>query len=137
MAIKTNRVVVDTNLWISFLITKNHKKLDSKIKSGNVRLLFSLELLEEFLVVANRPKFKKYFEKGDLELLLDLFDVYGELVTVRSDIKICRDPKDNFILSLANDGKANFLVTGDKDLLTIKKIGRTKIIGFSEFLKLT
>ncbi|MEZ4972859.1 MAG: putative toxin-antitoxin system toxin component, PIN family [Cyclobacteriaceae bacterium] len=64
MAIKTNRVVVDTNLWISFLITKNHKKLDSKIKSGNVRLLFSLELLEEFLVVANRPKFKKYFEKG-------------------------------------------------------------------------
>ncbi|MEZ4972860.1 MAG: putative toxin-antitoxin system toxin component, PIN family [Cyclobacteriaceae bacterium] len=68
---------------------------------------------------------------------MDLFDVYGELVTVRSDIKICRDPKDNFILSLANDGKANFLVTGDKDLLTIKKIGRTKIIGFSEFLKLT
>lgn len=130
MAIKTNRVVIDTNLWISFLITKNHKKLDSKIKSGNVRLLFSLELLEEFLVVANRPKFKKYFEKGDLELLLDLFDVYGELVTVRTDIKICRDPKDNFILSLANDGKANFLVTGvTRICLRLRKLVELKLLG--------
>ncbi|MGE0589663.1 MAG: putative toxin-antitoxin system toxin component, PIN family [Cyclobacteriaceae bacterium] len=93
-------------------------------------------MLEEFLAIANRPKFKKYFESGDLELLLDLFDIYGELVTVRSDIKICRDPKDNFILSLANDGKANFLVTGDKDLLTINKIGRTQVVEFTEFLKL-
>ena len=88
MASKVERVVIDTNLWISFLITKNHKKLDSKIKSGKVKLLFSLELIEEFLTVANRTKFKRYFDKDDLEQLLDLFDVYGELVDIKSKVKI-------------------------------------------------
>ena len=84
MAIKVERVIIDTNLWISFLITKHHKKLDDKIRSGKVKLFFSLELSEEFLAGANRPKFKKYFGKDDLELLLDLFDVYGELVDSKS-----------------------------------------------------
>ena len=135
MASKVERVVIDTNLWISFLITKNHKKLDSKIKSGKVKLLFSLELIEEFLTVANRTKFKRYFDKDDLEQLLDLFDVYGELVAIKSKVKICRDPKDNFLLSLAKDAQANYLVTGDKDLLTIKKFEQTKIIEFSDFIK--
>lgn len=135
MTSKTDRVVIDTNLWISFLITKDFKKLDGKIKSGRVKLLFSLELIEEFLTVANRTKFKKYFGKDDLGLLLDLFDVYGELVDIRSKVKVCRDPKDNFLLSLAKDAKANFLITGDKDLLTIKKFEQTKIIEFSEFIK--
>ncbi len=135
MASKVERVVIDTNLWISFLITKNHKKLDNKIRSGKVKLFFSLELIEEFLTVANRPKFKKYFDKDDLELLLDLFDVYGELVDIKSKVNICRDPKDNFLLALAKDAQANYLVTGDKDLLTIKKFEQTKITEFSDFIK--
>ena len=135
MASKVERVIIDTNLWISFLITKNYKKLDNKIRSGKVKLLFSLELIEEFLTVANRPKFKKYFGKGDLELLLDLFDVYGELIDVKSKVKICRDPKDDFLFALAKDSQANYLVTGDKDLLTINKFENTKIIEFSDFIK--
>ena len=135
MASKVERVVIDTNLWISFLITKNHKKLDSKIRSGKVKLLFSLELIEEFLTVASRSKFKKYFGNDDLEILLDLFDVYGELADIKSQVKICRDPKDNFLLALAKDGQANYLVTGDKDLLSIKKFEQTKIVEFSDFMK--
>ncbi|MEZ4945799.1 MAG: putative toxin-antitoxin system toxin component, PIN family [Cyclobacteriaceae bacterium] len=135
MANKTDRVVIDTNLWISFLITKDLKKLDSKIKSGRVKFLFSLDLVEEFLAVANRPKFKKYFSKDDLELLLDLFDIYGELVQVESEVNVCRDPKDNFLLALAKDSKANYLLTGDKDLLSLKKFQQTKIIEFSDFIK--
>jgi len=117
MANKTDRVIIDTNLWISFLITKDFKRLDSKIKSGRVKLLFSLELIEEFLAVAHRPKLKNYFSKEDLELLLDLFDIYGELVSVKSEVKVCRDPNDNFLLALAKDSKAKYLLTGDKDLL--------------------
>lgn len=135
MANKTDRVIIDTNLWISFLITKDFKKLDSKIKSGKVKLLFSLELIEEFLTVAHRPKLKNYFSKEDLELLLDLFDIYGELVSVKSEVKVCRDPNDNFLLALAKDSKAKYLLTGDKDLLSLKKFEQTKIIEFSDFLK--
>ena len=48
---------------------------------------------------------------------------------------VCRDPKDNFLLALAHDGKADYLLTGDNDLLVMKKFGRTKIVKISEFLK--
>jgi hypothetical protein len=104
MAKKTDRLVIDTNLWISFLITKNYKKLDARIKRTKVKILFSLELMEELLTVVSRPKFKKYFDKEDIEQLLNLVDFYGEMVDVKSDLKICRDAKDNFLLSLSKDG---------------------------------
>ncbi|HEU5291966.1 MAG TPA: putative toxin-antitoxin system toxin component, PIN family, partial [Cyclobacteriaceae bacterium] len=55
MAKKAERVIIDTNLWISFLITKDFKTLDIKIKTGKIKIIFSLELIEEFLAVAHRP----------------------------------------------------------------------------------
>jgi hypothetical protein len=61
--------------------------------------------------VSQRPKFIKYFHPDDVTKLLDLFDTYGELVKTKSDIKICRDIKDNFLLSLANDVNGNILYT--------------------------
>ncbi len=84
MAKKVDKVIIDTNLWISFLITKDFKKLDEKIKAKSIRLIFSLELIEEFLVVISRPKLKQYFESSDVEKLIDLFDVYGEIVTSKA-----------------------------------------------------
>jgi uncharacterized protein len=55
-------------------------------------------------------------------------------VHVVSDVAICRDPKDNFLLSLAKDGKATHLITGDKDLLDIKVFGKTKIVTIADYL---
>lgn len=72
MAKKADKIVIDTNLWISFLITRNFRKLDKRIKTRAIRIVFSLELIEEFLTVINRPKFKKYFDKSDTEELIDL-----------------------------------------------------------------
>ncbi|PKQ67258.1 putative toxin-antitoxin system toxin component, PIN family [Raineya orbicola] len=48
------RIIVDTNIWISFLITKNHDKLTELLISGKIVILFSNELLEEFLEVVKR-----------------------------------------------------------------------------------
>jgi putative PIN family toxin of toxin-antitoxin system len=127
------RIILDTNLWISFLISKRLKKIDTLFNSENITLIFSQNLLEEFIEVAQRPKFKKYFSETDIEKLLDLFDVYGELVTVISTVDICRDAKDNFLLALAKDGKANFLITGDDDLLIIKQFENTEILTYTEF----
>ena len=75
MAKKADRVIIDTNLWISFLITKDLKTLDTQVKTGKIKIIFSLELIEEFLSVAHRPKFKKYFFKEDIEQLIDLWVV--------------------------------------------------------------
>ncbi|MFN3803082.1 putative toxin-antitoxin system toxin component, PIN family [Belliella pelovolcani] len=53
---------------------------------------------------------------------------------MESKINECRDPKDNFLLSLSVDGKADFLVTGDSDLLVLGKIEKTKIVSWAEFI---
>ena len=128
------RVILDTNLWISFLISKRQEELDLLLESGAVNLIFSKELLEEFMEVSNRPKFKKFFKKSDIEALLNQIEIYGELIKVESIVDKCRDPKDNFLLSLSIDGKADFLITGDSDLLVLGKIKRTQIISWTEFL---
>jgi len=133
MPIKQNRIVVDTNLWISYLITKSFKRLDKLIYNNTVRLVFSQELIDEFIEVTKRDKFKQYFSYNDIVRLLELFDSYGEIVKVTSNIKACRDVKDNFLLSLSIDSQANYLITGDDDLLHLKSFGKTQIMTISEF----
>ena len=136
MTNKPLRVIIDTNLLISFLISNNYSKLDEPLESGKVLLLFGNELLAEFLQVAKRPKFKKYFSPKSIEQLLDQFDEYADFVEVITMVDTCRDAKDNFLLSLAVDGSADFLITGDQDLLIMKEYSKTKIITLSEFLTL-
>lgn len=129
-----DRVIIDTNLWISFLITRSFSKIDHLITSNKLRLVFSKELLSEFIDVSGRPKLQKYFEVTDLVKLLDSIDNFSETISVRSKINICRDVKDNFLLSLAVDSKADYILTGDKDLLVLKKIAKTKIVTVSQYL---
>ena len=131
---KKNRVIIDTNIWISFLLTKHFSAFDNIISNTNLKLLFSRQLLEEFIEVAGRPKFKKYFSPTDLEELLFQMKNHGEFIIVTSSVNICRDPKDNFLLSLSKDGNASHLITGDKDLLDLKRFGRTQIITLTKYL---
>lgn len=63
-------VIIDTNLWISFLLTKDFSKFDKIIADQLVTLVFSEELVEEILEVTQRPKFRKYFPIVDVESLL-------------------------------------------------------------------
>ena len=132
---KNKRIILDTNLWISFLISNNYNEIDNLIQTKGFKLLFSEESLEEFIEVVKRPKLKKLFAKKDVELLLGLFDQYGELVKIKSDIHVCRDPKDNFLLNMATDGKADYLITGDKDLLVLERTSTVKILTYNDFIK--
>lgn len=129
-----HRIIIDTNLWISFLLTKDFLKIDSLLKGNHINLLFSQELLEEFIEVSGRPKFKKYFSKQDIKSLLARIHTKAEFITTKSVITICRDPKDNFLLALAKDGKDSHLITGDADLLVLKKMGKTEIVSISSYL---
>lgn len=129
------KIILDTNLWISFLISNNFSQLDQLIENKEIILIFSNELLEEFIEVVHRPKFKKYVSEEDIANLLNYFDQYGRIIEVKSNVQICRDQKDNFLLNLSIDSKAHFLITGDKDLLVLKRVQKTKIISFRAFLK--
>ena len=129
-----NRIILDSNIWISFLITNQFSNLDSLIFSNDVILLYSYDLIDEFIEVTNRPKFKKYFRVEAIEGVLDYIKNIGILVDIITKVYACRDQKDNFLLSLVIDGKATHLITGDKDLLVLKEFGGTKILPIADYL---
>lgn len=129
------RIIIDTNIWISFLISKNYTQLDEILFSRKCILIFSEDLLNEFLTVIKRPKFRRFFSQEDTEDLIEAIQDYAEFVEVVSEVNACRDEKDNFLLSLSKDSIADYLITGDNDLLELKKYESTTIITITEFMK--
>ena len=132
---KSFKLVIDTNLWISFIISNKLNLLDPLLFAGDTRLLFSTELITEIEETITKPKLKKYFKTNALEEMFYAFEPFIDLVEVESIVTICRDPKDNFLLALGKDGKADYLLTGDKDLLELKKFGKVKIQTIGTFIE--
>lgn len=130
---KNHKIIIDTNLWISFLITKQFCFLDTLLFKQKVKLIFSDELLAEFIEVSKRPKLSKFFKNKDLEQLIEVINNYAIFCDVNTTVDVCRDEKDNFLLALAKESKADYLLTGDKDLLVLEKFEKTKIMTISEF----
>lgn len=129
------RVVIDTNIWISFLISDRLRRLDALLYTDALKILFSESLLNELANTMQKAKLKKYFAANALDEMLENLGSYIDLVDVRSVVTVCRDPNDNFLLALSKDGKADYLVTGDKDLLELKKFGRAQIVTITKFLE--
>ena len=129
-----DRIIIDTNLWLSFLITKDYSRLDKILSDRLVTLLYSQQLIDEFTESAQRPKFKKYFPPFDLQELLLAMSRRAYFIDVSVMVEVCRDPKDNFLLALAKDGKASQPITRDKDLLVLKKFGKTIILTLTQYL---
>ena len=98
-------------------------------------MLFSIELIEEIRATVEKPKLKKHFDSKAIEEMLLTFESMIELIPVKSKVQFCRDSKDDFLLSLSKDGKAHFLITGDKDLLSLNRFRKTDIVTFSQFIK--
>ena len=131
------KVIIDTNLWISFLLSKKFNFIDRLLDNGKLELIFCNELLAELVEVAGRPKLRKFFTSEDWALIFEIIDRYSVYVSVISSVNICRDAKDNFLLSLAKDSKADYLLTGDNDLLVLKSFEGTQIITIRDFQTIT
>ena len=90
--------------------------------------------MNEIVEVTQRIKFRKYFKLDEVESLMLMIKTRAIFVDVTSEINKCRNPKDNFLLSLSMDGNATHFLTGDKDLLILKRSGQTKIIKITKCL---
>ncbi|MEA5512245.1 putative toxin-antitoxin system toxin component, PIN family [Crocosphaera sp. UHCC 0190] len=131
---KTLKVIIDTNLWISFLIGKQLASLKPLLIEGTIQPVFSSQLLEEINRVTQRPKLQKYFPSNKVQELIDFLKIVGLLIEINSKVSICRDAKDNYLLALAQDSQSDFLITGDQDLLILKKFQNTIIVTYSDFV---
>ncbi|OYQ52577.1 putative toxin-antitoxin system toxin component, PIN family [Flavobacterium aurantiibacter] len=135
MTKKSAKVIFDTNVWISFLIGKQLATVKHQIAKGSIIVVTTEQLLLEIKLVTSREKLKKYFPKENVAELLDLLETIAEKVAITPKYSICRDPKDNFLLDLIDFSKADYLVTGDKDLLEHNPFKTAKILTPSEFEK--
>lgn len=129
------KIVVDTNLWVSFLIKGGvTTPLKEIIGNGRTAIVMSQELEEEIMAVVCRPKFRKYFSEASYQLLLSFLRKRCEYYSPTEPTQHCRDKKDDFLLGLSLASATDFLLTGDAYLLAMKTIGNCRILTLSSFL---
>lgn len=80
-------------------------------------------VLAEVIYVLARPKFDRYISVERRQDFLNNLIRISHKVVVTHPVTACRDPKDNMILELALSGKADFILTGDRDLLALGNFG--------------
>jgi len=127
------KVVFDTNVLIAAFLTEGLcSKLLIRARKGNFELILSDDIIEEFETVLRRKIKLSGQEISDARTILE--EATEEIIQKVNPIKpICRDKSDNKILACALTTNADYLVTGDEDLLTIKQYGKTRIISPKEF----
>ena len=126
------KIVIDTNVLISaaFFGGIPRKVIDLVIKK-NVTAYTNAEILAEYEETAIDMTLKK---KGHINQ--DIFDQFIEkikLIDAAAVVDVCRDPDDNKFIACAVDAKAIYVVSGDKDLLTVKNYNEIEIVTAKEF----
>ena len=123
------KIVFDTNTLISSILKKGSSPdLAFTLAVLSHQILASLKTLEELNSILQRKKFDAYFKEESRRQFYRNFASFCHLVDVTSVVTICRDPKDDKFLELSVDGKADYLITGDKDLLSLNYYEQTKIV---------
>jgi putative PIN family toxin of toxin-antitoxin system len=124
------RLILDTNILLSALLSPlgAPAKLLDAWERKTFTLVTSKALLAEFRDVADRPFFRARIRPSAIELLAaDLQDFSFYCRNLPSG-PVAPDPKDSYLLAMAQASQADFLVTGDKDLLSLKRHGSTRIL---------
>ncbi|GAB3643273.1 putative toxin-antitoxin system toxin component, PIN family [Spirosoma arcticum] len=78
---------------------------------------------------------KKNITSEVLESFINTFQAYALKISVTSQVKMGRDSHDYYLLSLCRDSRAEYLVTGDPDLLTITPYAQTQIVNLKAFVE--
>ena len=132
------KITLDTNVLISALIINGKSRtLLFEIMRRKHELVLSKEILEEFTEVSRDPKIRRYVNEEDANVYLGSLANLARIIQIRSKFNIIKeDADDDVILRTAHDGKAKYLVTGDKHLTKLKKFKRTGIVTVDEMLRI-
>ena len=126
------RVVVDTNVLIAGLVAEGVCRDIVKRRLPACELLTSRVLLDE---LGEKMREKFGLDPKNLPLL----QIYQDSATVLKPKSlrkpVCRDPDDDELLAIALAGKAEIILTGDKDLLTLKQFQGIKILSPRQFVE--
>jgi putative PIN family toxin of toxin-antitoxin system len=132
------RIVIDTNVFISaFIKGGTPLAVLDVVHEQKALLLITSALLDELREVMRRPKFNPHFEQRGIDvehLLLDYGRIARQVTSIKIDDQPVRDKKDLKFLECALGGKADYIITGDNDLLTLKEYEGISIVTPAQFL---
>ena len=127
--------VIDTNVLVSSILIKKSSSdfVLKKARSLGI-LLFSEATFQELQTTLSRSKFDRYVSLQVRSEFIFRLRLESELVEIVERVDLCRDEKDNKFLEVAINGKADYLITGDNDLLVLRPFQDVKIMTINEFL---
>lgn len=135
-------VLLNANIFVSFLLAPEREAVITEIVKAGVFGKFTLLIPAQMLTeLKNKIASKKYLSKRITpEEIRKLIDFLLQSGTVLPEVKeavphLTRDPKDDYLLVAALIGQADYLVTGDKDLLNLKKVEGLQILSPRDFIK--
>ena len=134
------KLVLDTNTIVSaFFWEGDEAELFRKIEQGKAKLYITNEILKEVEEVIKRPKFNEVMNKAGLtpdQIIQKIVSLSHLVIAPKLSIKVCRDEKDNKFLECAESAKADYLVSGDEDLLSLKEYEGIPIVRTWRILQL-
>ncbi len=107
------------------------------IRNPSITICSCDELLAEFKAVACRRKIQRNIPAEDINKIIKIMRVYCKWNSISTKaVSDIRDKNDLYLLSLAETTQADYIITGDKDLLVLRKHLKTRILTINEFLSL-
>jgi uncharacterized protein len=128
-------VIADTNWWVSLAIKNFDNQFAKILQDDNLQFVSSDELTEEIKSTFQKERIQRLLPDNIVTRFWILYTTIVKNTIVHSSVTICSDSKDNFLLALARDAEADFLITGDKDLLDLQKFENTIICTLTEFIE--
>ena len=129
------KILFDSNLWISFMIGKRLSSLTDVLCRHDVEVYICDQQLDEIRKVIAREKFTKLIPAETrynfFEMVYDVCFFTDITVEAKSEI---RDPKDLYLLSMAESIPVDYIVSGDRDLTDMKHHAGIPIIKYTELL---
>jgi putative PIN family toxin of toxin-antitoxin system len=130
-------VVLDTNVILSYLWSSANclRIIRAMLLENRYTPVVSTDMLNEFDDVVSRIKIKRRIGEIAPMIFRREYLLFARCVYPQNRVSLCDDPDDNALLECAQESGADFLVTGDDDLLRLEKFGKTKIVTPAEFIR--
>lgn len=128
------KIVLDTNVLVSAILSKGKPfELAQLGFKGKFMIITSESALDELFDVLERSKFQP--ARKEMEIVSRAMNSCRK-IKLKSSLKVVvQDSKDDIIVNTAIDGRADYIVTGDKHLLEIGRFKWIKIVTVDEMLK--
>lgn len=137
------KVLIDTNVYLSYILAPDREGVITAVVAAclsldEIDLIAPPAQITEFAEkAANKRYFRSRIPQAAVEHFVMQLKALGELLPLPEDLTTySRDPKDDYLIVYGVVNETDYLITGDQDLLVLRRVGQLQIVTPAAFLKL-